>query len=453
MLSQVASYWKLHRIPILVMIVTILFYTSFAYDLQRNDFVKLILLYGALFFFCFKLIQFEKWNFRFMLVAGIAFRLVFLIAEPNLSQDFFRFIWDGQLVSMGLSPYLQTPDSIMEAGKIQLEHAEALHTGMGSLSAGNYSSYPPLNQLFFALAVILGGKSLIGSIIALRSICILADLGILYFGRKLLKNLNKSPHLIFWYFLNPLIIIELTGNLHFEGVMLFFFTLALYELSKSRKVLSAMHYGLSILVKLVPLMLSPLFIRYFKLRSLFLYGIVVLGTIVLFLIPFSSDSFITNYSSTVGLWFSNFEFNAGIYSAVEHIAVQYGVKPWELIKIYGKVFPIVVGLFSIILGLLVKQGNTNRLLSAMLWVLTAYYFLAPTVHPWYLVFPVFISLFTEYRYPLYWSALVFLSYSAYGEDGVEEHLWIKFIEYFIVFGVMIYEIVRLEGQKLLIRKK
>jgi len=102
---------------------------------------------------------------------------------------------------------------------------------MGSLSAKHFSNYPPLNQFIFAFTVLLGGKSILGSVIVMRGTIVLADIGIFYFGRKLLKNINQSPHLIFWYFLNPLVIIELTGNLHFEGVMLFFFVWALYLLS------------------------------------------------------------------------------------------------------------------------------------------------------------------------------------------------------------------------------
>jgi len=183
------------------------FYFAFAFDLQRTDFVKLITLFAALFFLCFKLIQFEKWNFKFLLVAGILFRFVFLLAEPNLSQDFYRFIWDGELVITGINPYLHTPNALMEKMEVALVNAQQLHEGMGSLSARHFSSYPPLNQLIFALAALLSGKSIIGSVLVMRLIIVLADVGIFYFGRKLLKNLNRSPHLVFWYFLNPLIII------------------------------------------------------------------------------------------------------------------------------------------------------------------------------------------------------------------------------------------------------
>ncbi|MGB5270553.1 MAG: mannosyltransferase, partial [Eudoraea sp.] len=220
MASRISSYWNLHKFTILMVLASLLFYTSFAYDLVRTDFIKLISLFFALFFLCYKLIQFEKWNFNFLLISGILFRLIFLLVEPNLSQDFYRFIWDGELVLSGINPYLQTPDTIMENGGILLANAQELHSGMGSLSARHFSNYPPLNQLLFAISAFLGGKSIMGSLIAMRSIIILADIGIYYFGKKLLRYLNRSPYLIFWYFLNPLVIIELTGNLHFEGVML-----------------------------------------------------------------------------------------------------------------------------------------------------------------------------------------------------------------------------------------
>ena len=189
--NLVASYWKLHRFPILILITCTLFYGVFAYYLDRSDFTRLIFLYGALFFFCFKLIQFEKWNFKFLLFAGLAFRIVFLFAIPSLSQDFYRFIWDGELVINGFNPYLFSPDEIMAGATDIPENGKILHENMGGLSARNYSNYPPLNQLLFALASILGSKGILGTVISMRLMIILADIGVFIFGRKLLKNLKE----------------------------------------------------------------------------------------------------------------------------------------------------------------------------------------------------------------------------------------------------------------------
>ena len=452
MASRISSYWNLHKFTILMVLASLLFYTSFAYDLVRTDFIKLISLFFALFFLCYKLIQFEKWNFNFLLISGILFRLIFLLVEPNLSQDFYRFIWDGELVLSGINPYLQSPDSIMENGGILLANAQELHNGMGSLSARHFSNYPPLNQLLFAISAFLGGKSIMGSLIAMRSIIILADIGIYYFGKKLLRYLNRSPYLIFWYFLNPLVIIELTGNLHFEGVMLFFFIWGLCLITLNKWLFAAIAFACSISVKLVPLMFLPLFISYFGFRKSMKFYIVLGLAILMGVLPFYSSEFLNNYANTVGLWFSNFEFNAGIYNLIKQIAIKFDVKPWELIKIYGKLVPYIMIGFVLLLTFLRDNKKMPILISSMLWVLVLYYFLSSTVHPWYIIFLVGLSVFTDYRFPLAWSVVIILSYSAYENPEFKENLGFLFIEYFVVFGFMIYEIFKLKGLKLLIRK-
>lgn len=435
-----------------MVLASLLFYTSFAYDLVRTDFIKLISLFFALFFLCYKLIQFEKWNFNFLLISGILFRLIFLLVEPNLSQDFYRFIWDGELVLSGINPYLQSPDTIMENGGILLANAQELHNGMGSLSARHFSNYPPLNQLLFAISAFLGGKSIMGSLIAMRSIIILADIGIYYFGKKLLRYLNRSPYLIFWYFLNPLVIIELTGNLHFEGVMLFFLIWGLFLITLNKWLFAAIAFACSISVKLVPLMFLPLFITYFGFRKSMKFYIVLGLAILMGVLPFYSSEFLNNYTNTVGLWFSNFEFNAGIYNLIKQIAIKFDAKPWELIKIYGKLVPYIMIGFVLLLTFLRDNKKMSILISSMLWVLVLYYFLSSTVHPWYIIFLVGLSVFTDYRFPLAWSVVIILSYSAYENPEFKENLGFLFIEYFVVFGFMIYEIFKLKGVKLLIRK-
>lgn len=452
MLKRAISFWRLHTFPILMVFASILFYISFGYDLVRTDFFKLTTLYLALFILCYKLIQFEKWNFRFLLVAGTLFRLALLCVEPNLSQDFYRFVWDGQLICHGINPYLHLPKDLIVDIHRSIPNALELYNGMGELSASHYSNYPPLNQFIFAFSTLLTGSSTLGSIMVMRIIIIFADLGVFYFGRKLLSKLNKPPHLIFWYFLNPLVILELTGNLHFEGVMLFLFITSIYLLVQKKWSWAAVLYALSISIKLVPLIFLPLFLKYFGLKKSILFFSIIGGICLLLLLPFYVPEFIANYSRTIGLWFSNFEFNAGFYNLVKHIGIHWNAKPWELIKTYGRITPWIV-ISSVALITYIRENNkVNTLITSMLWILSLYYFLAATVHPWYIIFLILLCLFTEFKFPIVWSLTIVLSYWAYSNEGFKENLLFLFIEYIAVYGFMIYEIVRLQNKNLLFHK-
>ncbi len=448
------SYWRLHRYPILFAVACTLFYWSFAYNLVRTDFTKLLMLFGALFYLTSKILQFEKWNYKFLLGTGILFRLVFLFAEPNLSQDFYRFIWDGELIKNGINPYLYTPDQIMEQGEIVFAGMNKLYAGMTDLNARHYSNYPPINQILFALSAVLGGGSVVGSMIVLRLIIILADLGMLFFGRKLLQNLNRANHLAFWYFLNPLVIIELTGNLHFEGVMLFFFIWAIYLLSKNKWLWASPVYAISIMVKLVPLIFLPILVKYLGLKKSAIFYILVIAGCIMLLLPFYSSVFVDNYTETVGLWFSNFEFNASVYNVVKKIAVTYfEAKPWELIDTYGSYLKIAVLIIVLLLAFLRKNQSLDHVLSTMVIALALYYFLSSTVHPWYVIFLLGFAIFTDYRFPLVWSCTIILSYYAYSHPDFKENLWLLAIEYIVVIGYFIYELIGSRPKKLYFLKK
>ncbi|WP_313795030.1 glycosyltransferase 87 family protein [Flagellimonas zhangzhouensis] len=393
--------------------------------------------------------QFEKWNFKFLLVVGILFRLVFLFAEPNLSQDFYRFIWDGELIKNGINPYLYTPDQILEQGKIVFANMKELREGMTDLNARHFSNYPPVNQLFFALSAFLGNGSVMSSIIVLRLTIILADLGILYFGRKLLQNINQANHMAFWYFINPLVIIELTGNLHFEGVMLFFFVWALYLVSKNKWLWATPIYALSIMVKLMPLLFLPIFLKYLGIKKSAIFYTLIGVSCLALLLPFYSSVFIENYSDTLALWFHNFEFNASIYNVVKKIAVTYyEAKPWELIDTYGNIITKIVLGLALLITFLRKNRSLQSVITSMTLLLASYYFLSSTVHPWYIVFLLGIAIFTELNFPLVWTATVILSYFAYTNPDNKENLWLLAVEYILVFGVFLYEMIGKGSKKL-----
>ncbi len=447
------NFIKLYKLPLLFAILSIAFYISFAYDLERSEIVKLLSLYSALFFLAYLLIEKFKLNFWLLACLGIVFRLVFMAAIPNLSQDFYRFLWDGRLVAQGVSPYLFTPN-LSTALEVTVEQSKLLIEGMRALNASHFSNYPPINQLFFAVAALFAGKSILGSAIVLRVIIILADVGILYFGKKILEKLNLPVKNIFWYFLSPFVIIELSGNLHFEGVMLFFFVWALYLLFNGKWFWSAVLIGVSVSVKLIPFLFLPLFWKYFINKNanaeiqqrfdklsvipLIKFYVVVLVTAVITFLPFLSSEFIQNFSATIALWFQNFEFNASIYYVIRWIGFQ--IVGWNLIETVGKILPVLVLLFVLGLAFFRKNKTPQQLITAMLFAISFYFLLSTTVHPWYIATPLLLSVFTKSKFPIVWSFLGVLSYSAYGNDGFDEKLWLVALEYVVVIGVAVWEL-------------
>lgn len=314
---------------------------------------------------------------------------------------------------------------------------------MGDLSARHFSNYPPLNQILFALAALIGGKSIIQTVIVLRAIVLLADIGIILLGERILRMVHLPAHSIFLYFLNPLVIVELAGNLHFEGVMLFFFALALYLLLKTKWQWAGVAYAAAISIKLVPLMFLPLFLSFFRWkRALAFYVVIGVASVLLF-IPFYDAAFFGNYGKTIGLWFSNFEFNAGPYNLVKYLATTfYDAKPWELVKSYGKITPVLTIATVLVFTFYKKRKDIKALLRSMLWVLTVYFCLSTTVHPWYIVFLVFLASFGPYRFPMVWTTVIVLSYYAYAQSDFRENLGLLGIEYLVLFSIIAYEIVK-----------
>tara|TARA_B100000378_G_scaffold195908_1_gene159607 strand:- start:38 stop:1348 length:1311 start_codon:yes stop_codon:yes gene_type:complete len=420
-----------------MMLSVLIMYVAFAYDLVRSDFVKLLSLYAALFFLSFKLIQLQKFNWKLLLGFGIVCRLVFLFAIPNLSQDFYRFIWDGRMIAEGINPYLSTPQEWVQSGNFEvIAQARQLVEGMQSLNASHYTNYPPVSQWVYALAGILFPKSILGSVIVMRVILIFADVVTFIFLRKLLQQLKLPKYQAFWYFLNPLVIIELTGNLHFEGLMVMCLLISIYLLLKKKWIWAAVLFGLSISVKLLPLVLLPLFFHYFRkqeklnIYKLIAFYVITFLTVLITFLPFLSLELIQNFGDSVALWFNKFEFNASIYYVIRWIGFQ--TVGWNIIGVVGKILPIVI--FITVLGLSFFRNNNSEktLFVSMLFALSIYFLLSTTVHPWYVITPLAISVFTNYKYLLVWSFTVILSYSSYGINGFDEHLWLLGLEYLLV---------------------
>ena len=416
-------------------ILSIVAYFYFSYALKRYDHINLGISIALLFtgyYFIFK----KPIKYSLMVGLGVVFRLIFLFSIPNLSQDFYRFIWDGQLIINGLNPYLFTPNELINTHHTLFTQMEPLYKGMGALSAQHFSNYPPIHQLPFVIAALISKNSILGSVIILRIIIILADIGILIYGKKLLELLKLPTQNIFYYFLNPLVVIELTGNLHFEALMLFFLVVSLYFLYKQKLIHSAIFMGFSILTKLLPVFFLPLLINRLKFKKTLLYSTLIIGCIIVLCLPFFEFQFLKNYGKTVGLWFTNFEFNSSFYSLGKSaMSKNFGI---QLIEHMSYVVPFLMAVFTLYFSLQ-KTTETKKIIQSFFWILTIYFLMSTTVHPWYITTLVFLSCFTNYKFALAWSATIFFSYFAYHKSGVESNTLFELIEYVSVGIVLLFE--------------
>jgi len=412
-------------------------YALWAYELARFEHFKLLTVFSVLFGCYYLILKQLKIKEQQLTYLAIGLRLVFLLAIPNLSQDFYRFIWDGRLILSGLNPYLTTPNDLIISDPNLFPQMKTLFDGMGALSAGHYSNYPPIHQLPFIIAAILSKHSILGSVVVLRLLLIGADLGILFYGKKLLRKLKLPTRNIYWFILNPLVIIELTGNLHFEGLMLFFFVMALYYVHTKKWHLAALTMALSIAVKLVPILSLPLFLNKLGWKKSVRFYLSIGGVFLLLFLPFFRDDFIENYSATIGLWFSKFEFNASFYYLLD-----WGLKTTSNVELIHSMSIVVVSVLGLQISyqLIQNKTKTTALILTILWVLSGYYFVSTTVHPWYIISLLLLSIFTNYKFACVWSYTLIFSYFAYNQLSVDENGLILCLEYLPVMGVLVWEL-------------
>lgn len=398
------------------------------YITPRQSFEQLIGLYSALFVGYFFLIKTFK-NAREVIFLGVFFRLLLLLAIPALSDDFYRFVWDGRLLFNGINPYTILPTDFIQTVDFQIVIGNK--TIFEKLNSPNYYTvYPPLNQLIFAASAALSQGSLLGNVVALRIFILLAEISLLFILMK-----NKYSDKFNLYAFNPLIIIELTGNLHFEGVVMCFLVLAFYVGVKKRKTLvfSSFLFACAVCVKMLPLIFIPLIIRKLAWKKGITYAVLVGIFTALFFLPFLDRMLIEKLFSSVNLYFQKFEFNASIYYLVR--AVGFKIFGYNIIGTAGKIMAFLT--FS---GVLLISWKCKNLFVGALAILTLYFAMATTVHPWYATNLLVIAIFTSFRYPIVWSYTIFLSYATYQTNLYQENLWLVTLEYLLVFGMMIYEI-------------
>ena len=455
-LGHKAAQWKLGQA--VALLVSAVCYVGLAYYTPRHLFGQLLLLFSGAFGAYAYLLR-TGLTLRMGLLAAALLRLLWLPALPALSDDYHRFRWDGLLVAAGVNPYLYRPAQLVTPSEAESRAtpadaaaqrpnvaplaltptAAALTTEFPLLNSPRYYSvYPPMCQAVFGFAAWLAPTSARGVVLLMRLMLLLAEAGTAWLLLALLRAFGQPPTRALWYLLNPLVIVELTGNLHFEGLMLSFFLLALWWLARGRWALSAGVLGLAVGTKLLPVVALPLLIRRLGWRRFLAYGLVLAVVVGLLFVPFLSTELLRNISRSLALYFHNFEFNASVYYLLR--AVGYTLTGYNVIGTLGPALALITAGTGFLLAIAERQPTPLTLPRVLLLLLTVYYLLATVVHPWYLTPLVALSVLTPYRYPVVWSGMAVLSYAAYQTTAYTENLWLVGLEYGVMLAVLGWEL-------------
>lgn len=407
----------------LLMFAIFQWHLAFAIVIDRFSSPAVLMSFAGLWLIFLIQIADREISVKRMITLGMIFRGIYLLTFPELSDDVFRYIWDGMLSNQGISPYAIMPSHWADAGL-----SESFGQMLYQLNSPQYYSvYPPVLQSIFAASVWLGNGEILSSIIALRVFVLLAEFGSMLLIWKLLQAWKFNTRNLMLYALNPLVIIEYSGSLHGEVFMVFFLLLSLWLLAVKQKWLSAVAFGLSVGTKLLPLMFLPFYVKRLGWWKTAIYGIIAMTVTGLLFIPFWTPELLTNVSASLKLYFSSFEFNASLYYLIREVGFWY--RGYNIIGQTAVWLPRVVLLIILLIALLNKDREMRGLPKLMLFAWFVYYAFATTVHPWYVaVLAVFLP-FVKYRFALVWLMLVPLSYHVYGSPELHENGWPLFAEY------------------------
>jgi alpha-1,6-mannosyltransferase len=288
-----------------------------------------------------------------LVLAGL-WHLPFLLMPPSSDDDVHRYVWDGRVQRLGYSPYVLVP-SDPALGRLHTPETRTLN------NPDVPSPYPAGAQLVFR-----GVTAIHESVFALKVAFVVCDFAIVLVLLDILRCSGQGAHWVLAYAWHPLLATEVAGSGHIDIVGALLLLVSFAALGRYWRAVAAVAYGLAVAVKLLPIILLPLYWRRVRIRDGALAALVV-GLLYL---PFLNHGRIP--IGSVGTYVQTFRFNDPVFATLERV-----------------VAPQVVVVLAVLVGLLTAVWLRSKAPAwssdAFAWPMAASLLCAPVVYPWYLL--------------------------------------------------------------------
>jgi hypothetical protein len=343
-------------------------------ELSRFMVLNFLFISMGLFFFLALPILKPSQNIGIIMVMAIALRFAFW-SQP-MSDDVYRYVWEGQMLVQGENPWLKAPaDPSLDVYSTPLRQ-KINHPELTAI-------YSPGVVALFALVVRLSEHPLVMKVLA-----VLFDLGTLVLILYLLALRQKVLKWSLLYALNPLVLISFAGQAHLDSIMIFMMMAAFiaYEKKWFRSMFAFIALGFQ--VKYTALLIIPALIKKSNIKHLWVFAVLAALPFIPFLIH------------DIGAPFRTF---VHFGTAMAHNGPIHGILRSITTSIPLATF--LCGLLFMVFAYFSFRAHRFYPELMILSFLQLFFILSPTVHLWYITWAIPFAVF----YPT-WSLFI-LSWS------------------------------------------
>ena len=299
---------------------------------------------------------------------------------PTLSDDMYRYVWEGRLQAHGFSPYRYPPN----APEVAHLRDDDIWPHVNRKDA--ITVYPPAAEMAYALLWRIWPDSVRWFQIAMSVGALLA--GILLVG--MLADIGQPPARLFIYLWSPLLIVETAHGAHVDGLVLPLLVAAWWARVRKRDGCVGLWLGLATAMKLFPLLLAPILWRPTHPRGRWQFPVVYGLTIAACYLPY----ILWTGTEVIGFLPRYFgeRFNMGLARWLLPLFEQVGIDP--NLGINGL---LLITLAIISLWMVLRSATTGKAaVHRLIWPIGAFTLLTQNLFSWYMLWSLpLIALFIE----------------------------------------------------------
>jgi rSAM/selenodomain-associated transferase 2 len=342
---------------------------------------------------------------------GLLGRLFFM-GYP-VSNDVFRYIWEGYIQTHGFNPYVYAPDD-PAFQSLREGSLAAIWEGINHKELTGV--YPPLAMLLFR-----GLSEVSPTPLLFQGAMLACDLMIIIVLLLFIRMRDLPAGRLIFYAANPFILVYAIGEAHLDVIQAATITAGLYFLSRKYNLSGFLLLGAAIFSKYLAIAILPFVVCRSNIRALLAVAVPVLA-----FLPFSDD--IGAIFHTLGIFGTTMHYNDSLAELARFLVGDFSV-------------PLLVGLLLVCLTAIFLLEH-DRLRSVYLAIGTILLFL-PTLHPWYLIMIAPFMVIYPSRAWLYLMAAVIVTLPVVAveyQSGVFQEIKIlKLIEYVPFFCLLTYD--------------